>query len=97
MTKQKREATGDPNAEIDAWILHDIRRTAATLMVRLEVASDVADRTLNHVAGNRKGMIKDVYNRHEFLKERKAALEALGGFIESLVRPAATNVVALRA
>jgi integrase len=98
MARQKRQASGDLKAEIGAWVLHDIRRTAATLMVRLGVASDVADRILNHAAGNRKGMVKDIYERHEFFKERKAALEALGRFVEGLVKarePA--NVVQLRA
>jgi integrase len=88
--------TGDPQAQIEPWVLHDLRRTAATLMVRLGVVSDVADRVLNHAAGNRKGTVKDVYGRHEFLKERRAALEALGRFVEGLVRPGGGNVVELR-
>jgi integrase len=82
-------AQGDP---IEPWVLHDLRRTAATLMVRLGVASDVADRILNHAAGNRQGTVKDVYNRHEFMAERKAAMDALGRFVETL----RGNVVLLR-
>jgi integrase len=98
MTAQKREAISDPTAQIEPWVLHDLRRTSATLMVRLGIASDVADRILNHAAGNRKGTIKDVYSRYEFLKERRAALEALGRYIEELVRPGgAGNVVPLAA
>lgn len=97
MAAQKRAATGDPEAAIEQWILHDLRRTSATLMVRLGVASDVADRILNHAAGNRKGTVKDVYARHEFLNERKAALERLGRFVEGLVRPGDGNVVELAA
>lgn len=97
MTAQKRKAIGDPEAKIDPWVLHDLRRTAATLMVRLGIVSDVADRILNHAAGNRRGTIKDVYARHEFLNERKAALERLGRFVEGLIRPGASNVVELAA
>jgi integrase len=85
------QAGGDP---IAPFVLHDLRRTAATLMVRLGIASDVADRILNHAAGNRQGTVKDVYGRYEFLQERKAAMDALGRFVTALVRPGGTgNVV----
>jgi hypothetical protein len=38
-----------------------------------------------------------VYNRHAYLEERKAALEARGRYVEGLVRPAAANVIPLAA
>ena len=37
--------------------------------------------------------IAATYNRFEYLDERKAALDAWGRFVESLVRPAPSNVV----
>ena len=37
-----------------------------------------------------------VYNRFEYLDERRAALEAWGRYIENLVSPVPANVVALR-
>jgi integrase len=79
-------------AEIDGWILHDLRRTAATGMARLNIAPHVVDRILNHVSGTIRG-VAAVYNRHAYLEERKTALEAWGHYIESLVRPGAANVV----
>jgi integrase len=79
-------------AEIDGWILHDLRRTAATGMARLNIAPHVVDRILNHVSGTIRG-VAAVYNRHAYLEERKAALEAWGRYVESLVRPGAANVV----
>ena len=87
------EAGKDPEkAEIEGWILHDLRRTAATGMARLNIAPHVVDRILNHVSGTIRG-VAAVYNRHAYLDERKAALEAWGRYVESLVRPAPTNVV----
>ena len=50
------EAGKDPaKAEIEGWILHDLRRTAATGMARLNIAPHVVDRILNHVSGTIRG------------------------------------------
>jgi integrase len=96
MTLRLHEATGDPNAVIEPWVLHDLRRTATTLMVeRLKVAPVVADKILNHSAVVR-GIAK-IYNRAEFLDERKAALESWSRFLANLVRPTESNVVDLAA
>jgi integrase len=83
-------------AEIAGWILHDLRRTAATGMARLNIAPHVVDRILNHVSGTIRG-VAAVYNRHAYLEERKAALEAWGRYVENIVRPAPANVVQLAA
>ena len=97
MLAQLREATGNPEAELAPWVIHDLRRTGTTVMARLGIAPHVADRVLNHSAGTIRG-VAATYNRFEYLDERKAALEALGRFIRGLVRPAAaSNVVPLRA
>jgi integrase len=83
---------GEPVAE---WILHDLRRTAATGMARLNIAPHVVDKVLNHVAGAISG-VAAVYNRFQYLDERAAALEAWGNYVENLIRPAPGNVVPLR-
>ena len=58
-----KEASTDPQGvEIGGWILHDLRRTAATGMARLNIAPHVVDRVLNHVSGTIKG-VAAVYNR----------------------------------
>jgi integrase len=73
-------------AAIGEWTPHDLRRTAATGMARLNVAPHVVDRILNHVSGTIHG-VAAIYNRHAYLNERQAALEAWGQYIENLVRP----------
>jgi integrase len=83
-------------AAIDDWILHDLRRTAATGMARLNIAPHVVDKILNHVSGTIRG-VAAVYNRHAYLDERRAALEAWSRHVESLVRPSPSNVVELAA
>ena len=61
--------------EIEPWTLHDLRRTAATGMARLNIAPHVVDKVLNHVSGTIRG-VAAVYNRFEYLEERRAALDA---------------------
>ncbi len=93
MMKSMHAEAGD-EVQIAPWVLHDLRRTATTGMARLGIAPHVADRVLNHQAGVIRG-VAAVYNRFQYLDERKAAVEAWGRYVESLVRPVPTNVVPL--
>lgn len=74
------------------WTLHDLRRTARSLMSRAKVPADHAERCLGHVIGG----VRAVYDRYEYLEEKREAYQALAALIERIVNPAA-NVVALRA
>ena len=51
------------------WILHDLRRTARSLMARAGVADNVAERVLGHAIPG----IHGVYNRHDYLNRRFVA------------------------
>lgn len=75
------------------WQLRDLRRTATTLMAEIGIPHHVADKVLNHIGGEISG-VKAIYNRFEYLDERKSALDALARKIEQLI---AGNVVRLRA
>jgi integrase len=70
---------------VSHWRLHDLRRTMVSGMARLGVAPHVADKILNHVAGTISG-VAAVYQRHEFLKERRDALERWGAHVDGLLR-----------
>jgi integrase len=84
-----------PADEVAEWILHDLRRTAATGMARLNIPPHVVDKVLNHVSGTIRG-VAAVYNRFGYVEERKAALEAWGRYVADLVRPAGNNVIEMR-
>jgi hypothetical protein len=56
-------------------------------MARLGVAPHVADKVLNHQAGTISG-VAAVYQRHEFLAERKEALERWSAHVASLLKSA---------
>ncbi len=64
-----------PDSVAADWRFHDFRRTGVTMLANLGVAPHVADKLLNHVTGTIQG-VAAVYQRAEFLAERKAALEA---------------------
>jgi hypothetical protein len=53
-------------------------------MARLGVAPHVADKVLNHQSGTISG-VAAVYQRHEFLRERKDALEQWGAHVGKTV------------
>lgn len=80
----------DELSGVTDWRLHDLRRTCVSGMARLGVPPHVADKILNHQSGTISG-VAAVYQRHDFLAERKLALERWGQHIETLVgemRPA---------
>jgi integrase len=66
------------------WTLHDLRRTARSLMSRAGISSDHAERALGHVIGG----VRSVYDRHKFLEEKKRAFEALASLVEQILNPA---------
>ncbi len=61
------------------WRLHDLRRTCVSGMARLGVSPHVADKILNHQFGTISG-VAAVYQRHEFLAERRAALDMIANY-----------------
>jgi integrase len=66
------------------WRLHDLRRTVTTGMATLGIAPHIADKVMNHLTGTISG-VAAVYQRHEFLEERKTSLEAWGRYVQSLM------------
>ena len=69
---------------ISEWRVHDLRRTVVSGMARLGVPPHVADKILNHQAGTISG-VAAVYQRHDFLAERKEALDRWGAHVEQIV------------
>jgi integrase len=59
-------------AKVSPWTLHDLRRTAATHMVRLGVSEEVVGRVLNHAP---KGVTAKVYALHTYAPEKRSALD----------------------
>ena len=74
--------------------LHDLRRTARSLMARAGVSSEHAERVLGHALPG----IEGVYNLHGYMDEKADALKRLAALIETIVHgEPGKNVVPLRA
>src|SRR5450759_2211217 len=80
----KAKSVLDQLSGVSGWRLHDLRRTCVSGMARLGVAPHVADKILNHQSGTISG-VAAVYQRHEFLAERRAALDLWGAHIGRLI------------
>src|SRR5450759_2932502 len=66
------------------WRLHDLRRTCVSGMERLGIAPHVADKILNHQGGTISG-VAAVYQRHDFLAERREALEKWAAHVREII------------
>jgi integrase len=74
----------DAAAGVTGWRIHDLRRTVATGMQRLGVNLQTVEAVLGHTSGSRGGIV-GIYQRHDYLAEKRAALEAWGGHVTALV------------
>ena len=80
----------DKACGVAGWTLHDLRRTARSLMSRAGVNSDHAERCLGHVIAG----VRGTYDRHEYHAEKQHAFEALAAQIDRIVNPQ-ENVVSI--
>ena len=78
----KREL--DAISGVTGWRLHDLRRTCVSGMAGLGVAPHVADKILNHQSGTISG-VAAVYQRHQFMAERREAIEKWGAHIAHIL------------
>jgi integrase len=79
----------DAASGTDGWALHDLRRSARSLMSRAGVPTDHAERCLGHVIGG----VRGVYDRHEYHTEKQQAYEALAAIIDRIVTRTQAGVV----
>ena len=80
---------GEP---LPRWTLHDLRRTARSLMARAGVRPDVAERVMGHAIQG----VEGVYDRHSYRAEKADALNKLSGLIALILDPPDANVVPIQ-
>jgi integrase len=71
-------------SDMPPWRIHDLRRTAKTGFASLGVPKEVSEKILNHVS-NSSSDLETIYNRYQYLEERKEALTKWGEYIANLV------------
>ena len=74
--------------DMERWTLHDLRRTARSLMSRAGVSSEHAERVMGHAIGG----VEGVYDRYRYADEKAEALQKLANLIDGIVH----NVVPMR-
>ena len=90
-------ASGTFKAKFDAklpcdmppWRLHDLRRTARSLMSRAKVSSKDAERVMGHSLPD----VEGTYDRYEYFDEKSDALQRLASLIDGIVHPRADVIV----
>ena len=85
---QKRAKVPETIEPMPNWTLHDLRRTAKTLMVRAGVRPDISERVLGHVIAG----VEGTYDRHSYAEEKRDALEKLAAIVESILNPTPSNI-----
>lgn len=68
--------------DIPAFTVHDLRRTASTLLHENGWSSDVVEKALNHTIGG----VRGVYNRAEYAQQRKQMLQFWADYIEQVFK-----------
>ena len=87
----KQAKKGAKIEPISNWTLHDLRRTAKTLMARAGVRPDISERVLGHVIAG----VEGTYDRHSYADEKRDALEKLAKMVERILNPPPANVMML--
>jgi integrase len=80
---------------ISPWVLHDLRRTAATRMAELGVQPHIVEAVLNHVSGAKAG-VAGIYNRAAYDKEKRAALDLWAEHVLAVAEGRTTTVVPMK-
>jgi len=82
-SKAKRNLDAKLPKGTPAWVIHDLRRTARSLMSRAGVPTEHSERVLGHAI---RGIV-GVYDRHSYRDEKSDALRRLAALIDGIVNP----------
>jgi integrase len=86
-----KKAELDAKLQLEHWVVHDLRRTAATRMVDLGILPHAVEAVLNHY-GHRSG-VAGVYNRSLYAAEKAQALARWAEHVMSLVEDRPADIV----
>jgi integrase len=81
LKKEIEKASG-----VKGWQLRDIRRTFRSNMAKLKVSRETCEILLNHVTGGGKNDLDEIYDRYDYLSEKKEALTKWEKRLSEIVR-----------
>jgi integrase len=80
-SRSRNKTQLDIASGVTDWRIHDLRRTARSLMSRAGVSSDIAELCLGHVLPG----IRATYDRHSYIDEKREAFEKLAALVAQIV------------
>ena len=75
----------------ESFTVHDLRRTASTILHEQGFNSDVIEKALNHTMRG----VRGVYNRAQYADQRRQMLQAWANLIDAMAKPA-SNVAPIK-
>jgi integrase len=75
------QAMGAITFPINPFTIHDLRRTASTLLHEQGFPSDIIEKALNHSIGG----VRGVYNRAQYSEQRKQMLQSWADYVGLLI------------
>jgi hypothetical protein len=76
----------DKKSGVKDWQIRDLRRTFRSNMAKLRVRREIAEILLNHVTGANKNDLDEIYNRYDYLDEKREALEKWETRLQELLK-----------
>lgn len=77
----------DQKLDLEGWVLHDFRRVLSTTMHdKLQVPPHIVEAVLGHISGHKAG-VGGVYNKAQYLDQKREAIEKYSDYVEGLTRP----------
>jgi integrase len=93
MTAEAKKEHG-MDVKVEPFVLHDLRRTAASGMAAIGIRTEVIERALNHMSGSFRG-VAGIYQRDSLTDEVRAALVKWSEHIERIISGETGKVVAI--
>jgi integrase len=84
------KSTFDTRVKVAQWTIHDLRRSARSLLSRAGVRPDISERVMGHALQG----VEATYDRHAYTTEKANALKRLAAMIDGIVNPR-DNVVTM--
>jgi integrase len=88
-----REMAKALGAPVDAWRIHDVRRTTRT---QLSSIPGISDLVRELVIGHSRPGLHKVYDQFQYIDEKRHALDAWAARLRDIVEPPPANVTRLR-
>jgi integrase len=89
---QRKAELDEKLSDMEPWVIHDLRRTARSLLSRAGVRPDISERVMGHAIGG----VEGVYDRHTYDVEKADALNRLATLLGSILNPPSDKVVQLQ-